>query len=193
MPHKNKEVRKEYNRIYNQTHREQIYKKHKDWVEAHKDEQKKYHFEYQKKWYKANKEKRSQQMKEYSLNHREDNVRRTQRYVSKNKQEVYAYGKRYNQTFSGGYRAYKSNAFKRFKEFQLSIEDFKKLVSEPCFYCGEKDKRRGIDRIDNSKGYLKDNSASCCSTCNYMKKTFSVEDFISHVRKIYKYKEERQT
>lgn len=69
----------------------------------------------------------------------------------------------------------------------LSLEDFSGIVATPCAYCGESEKRIGIDRIDNTKDYTKENSAPCCKTCNYMKKTMSVQDFINHIKKIFLY------
>jgi hypothetical protein len=39
-------------------------------------------------------------------------------------------------------------------------------VAAPCTYCGETIQPRGLDRIDNSKGHLRDNVLPCCATCN---------------------------
>jgi hypothetical protein len=69
-------------------------------------------------------------------------------------------------------------------EVKVSLEEFIEIVSKPCIYCGEKDERRGIDRIDNTTAYLKENSASCCKICNYMKKTMTVQEFLDHIKKI---------
>lgn len=44
----------------------------------------------------------------------------------------------------------------------------------------------GIDRVDNSKGYIKGNCVSCCSICNTMKLSLNLEDFKEHINKIYK-------
>lgn len=45
----------------------------------------------------------------------------------------------------------------------------------------------GIDRIDSSKGYTKDNSTSCCRPCNIAKSNRTVSDFIEHAKKIANY------
>ena len=152
------------------------------WTEEYK---KQYHKDYHRTWYEKNKEKRKIQLKEYAQNHKEDSVRRTQKYVAKNKKKVYAYGHGYNSTPSGEYRIYKNVATRKGKEFLLSLEDFSQIKTKSCIYCGEDKERRGIDRIDNSLGYTRENSAPCCQICNYMKKNYSVEKFISHVKKIY--------
>lgn len=147
----------------------------------------KYHREFNKVWYQKNKKKRSQQIKDYGLVHRADSVRRTQKYVAKNKDRVYAYGKEYNKTVRGGFRSYKSVATKKGNEFLLTPEDFAGIVGQCCKYCGEDSQRIGIDRIDNTKGYTIENSAPCCKTCNYMKKNHTIKDFLDHVMKIAQY------
>ncbi len=151
------------------------------WTEEYK---KQYHKDYHKVWYEKNKERRQKEIREYGLIHRADSVRRTQKYVSKNREKVVSYNKGFNQTPSGRYRFYMGAAKKRGKEFLLSPEDFSEIIVLPCVYCGD-GRKVGVDRIDNSLGYTKENSAPCCKTCNYMKKNHSVEDFLSHIKKIH--------
>lgn len=44
------------------------------------------------------------------------------------------------------------------------------IFSKPCVYCGETDWHLlGCDRIDNSKGHIKDNVVSSCLHCNMTK------------------------
>lgn len=93
-------------------------------------------------------------------------------------------------------RAYKSNARAKKLEFSLSDVAFQAFIGAPCQYCGEPPSSEhrseggdvflanGIDRIDVTRGYVTENCVSCCSTCNYMKRTLSVEVFIAHCRKI---------
>jgi hypothetical protein len=65
----------------------------------------------------------------------------------------------------------------------LSVQQIKEIIIEPCFYCGESDssKYRGIDRIDNSCGYNLHNTVPCCATCNQMKSTIDVDDFLKKI------------
>lgn len=94
------------------------------------------------------------------------------------------------------YRKYKFD--RRGFEFALTVDEFQNLVSQPCAYCGAlpalKTRKmsfggfacHGIDRVDNAKGYLKDNCVPCCAWCNRAKKELSVADFLlwaSSVRK----------
>jgi hypothetical protein len=42
----------------------------------------------------------------------------------------------------------------------------------------------GIDRKNNSLGYVSNNCVPCCSECNLMKRKMSVNQFLEHMRKI---------
>jgi hypothetical protein len=98
------------------------------------------------------------------------------------------------------YSSYKSQCKIAKKDFLLSFEEFKELVNSQCFYCGEiplkirfianKTKQKplnGIDRVNNSIGYVLSNCVSCCTICNFMKKMLTKEDFLNQVDKIYKF------
>lgn len=54
-----------------------------------------------------------------------------------------------------------------------------KRVPKGAFYI-----YNGIDRMDNDTGYTEANCIPCCGRCNWMKSTYSGEDFINHIRKI---------
>lgn len=43
----------------------------------------------------------------------------------------------------------------------------------------------GLDRINSSLAHTIDNVVSCCYTCNIMKNTLGIIEFISHIEKIY--------
>lgn len=102
------------------------------------------------------------------------------------------------------YQRYKSSAKKRNITFELSINEYKDIIKNDCYYCGsnpelKQPKRKmgdlvgvpvsynGIDRIDNNMGYLKENCVACCSKCNYMKHEMSVTSFTEHILKIVNY------
>lgn len=96
---------------------------------------------------------------------------------------------------------------KRKLDWKLSKYEFLELIYGNCNYCGEPPSRlcnpvqwsglaqktsdaawiirNGIDRVDNLKGYIKDNSVPCCTKCNLMKTNSSLEDFKEHIKKIY--------
>lgn len=93
--------------------------------------------------------------------------------------------------------SYKWAARTRGLLFDISRESFIEITSSNCFYCGSppsKIKMRdrangsytynGIDRLDSSKGYIKDNIVPCCSMCNVMKLHHDIDDFLNHIKKI---------
>jgi hypothetical protein len=94
---------------------------------------------------------------------------------------------------------YKREATKRGLEWDLSDEQFFNIVTRCCVYCGippstEYSRQsngsftyNGVDRINNEIGYRTDNVAPCCNTCNFMKRIWSKDYFLSHISKIYKH------
>ena len=143
-----------------------------------------------KKWYQANKERKLKKGREWCRKNRKRVVEIVQKYVRNNKEKVKKYLRNYEQSEIGLYRTTKYSAKKRNYEFNLSLNEFKDIVSKSCIYCNENKKRIGIDRIDNFIGYTKENSVSCCKNCNMMKKDLSKKEFLSHIEKIYKWNNE---
>ena len=82
------------------------------------------------------------------------------------------------------YNIYKKNATRRNIDFGLSKEEFYKITSEPCHYCGNIEKYNGIDRIDSNQGYILNNCVPCCEYCNKMKLDYSTKFWIEHMKKI---------
>lgn len=90
------------------------------------------------------------------------------------------------------YCEYKNNAKRRGIIFDLTAEQFKEMIAQPCHYCGgfssdyDKSSRgNGIDRKDSSKGYEIGNCVPCCSKCNFVKNTMPYDDFIDYIKRIY--------
>jgi hypothetical protein len=66
--------------------------------------------------------------------------------------------------------------------FKLSLEDFYKLVKQPCYLCrGKTSDSENLDRIDNLKGYNKENVQSCCTKCNIFKWDLELKTCIKKV------------
>lgn len=85
------------------------------------------------------------------------------------------------------YQRLYATAKARNHECNISKDEFIRIVSLPCAYCGENEKRIGIDRVNNEIGYTPENSNPCCKTCNYMKKGLTVQEFKEHIQKIHNY------
>lgn len=103
------------------------------------------------------------------------------------------------------FRSYKNDAKNKGVTFLLTEEQFFSLTSSNCKYCGiepiqvfkpshyykgyDNDRvyfYNGIDRINPQIGYEIDNVVSCCSTCNYAKRTMSVDQFLNWIYRVYK-------
>lgn len=89
-----------------------------------------------------------------------------------------------DQTIGGRYGTYKRAAKARGIEFKLTLDDFKRHWQMNCFYCGDAIKTIGLDRIDNSVGYVDGNVVPACALCNRAKLTASPEVFIEMCMKI---------
>jgi hypothetical protein len=124
--------------------------------------------EYQRKYQKSSKAKLSQKL-----------------YRDKPKNRKIQIGK--EQTIKYKYGHYRYSAKKYNRQFELTIEQFTFIISKPCSYCGEESLTRGIDRVDNSLGYIEHNSVSCCARCNRIKLTFSVKETNDHILKMLYY------
>ena len=83
----------------------------------------------------------------------------------------------------------------REKENTLTKEDFLELIQKCCFYCTylNEEEVNGIDRIDNAKGYSKENCVSACKVCNRMKHILHPVFFIEKARLIAKFQEQTLT
>lgn len=98
--------------------------------------------------------------------------------------------------FSGSvnklYYIYKRAAMKREHAFELSLTDFYELCTQSCIYCGRKPEQKlghgltdflynGLDRLDNTKGYISYNVVPCCKACNFAKGTRTYTEFIKWI------------
>lgn len=81
------------------------------------------------------------------------------------------------------YKIYQMSANKRNLAFEITVEQYTSIVETPCYYCGEEG-QMGIDRKNNSIGYLYDNCVSSCKMCNYMKNSLTIETFLGRIKHI---------
>lgn len=80
-------------------------------------------------------------------------------------------------------RQYKHSAKKRGYEWSISDADAEALFVAPCEYCGQTE-LNGIDRVDNTIGYVEGNVVSCCSTCNYAKKDMTMDKWTAWLDRV---------
>lgn len=95
-------------------------------------------------------------------------------------------------------RTYKSGAKNRGYSWELTEEEFRDLTKSDCWYTGRKPSfllsaptspdegylYNGIDRLDNTKGYTKENCVACCFPVNKAKNSTPVEEFLSLIKEI---------
>jgi hypothetical protein len=70
----------------------------------------------------------------------------------------------------------------------ITKKQFNDVSKKPCYICGKKTNdvhHNGIDRIDNYKGYVLNNIASCCGNCNYMKGNLKLSYFVYKLLRIH--------
>ena len=101
------------------------------------------------------------------------------------------------------YNSYKSRANAKNRLFELSKDQFRKITSLNCSYCGvpplqaqksgkaiywkEFYYHNGIDRIDSDKGYTIKNSQPCCSICNKAKRDLDNTEFLEWISRLIKH------
>jgi hypothetical protein len=90
----------------------------------------------------------------------------------------------------------------------LTREGWDSLVFNPCFYCGNTDRRsldgylkpterspdsnnpavvlavNGVDRTDSAVGYVSSNCVPCCQLCNLSKRSLTAGEFIRHCQRV---------
>lgn len=92
-------------------------------------------------------------------------------YARKRRLEVYPRFKLY---------AYKNSAKTKGHNWSLSDDQAFKFFSGLCYYCrieAPKGRCNGIDRSDNTKGYIEGNCVTCCTQCNDTKSDYSPVEF----------------
>ncbi len=88
--------------------------------------------------------------------------------------------RKYSSSLEVRFRHSQRVAKRRKINWDLSFEIYIDICNKPCFYCNNKVGEPvvnglGLDRIDNSLGYTKDNILPCCGICNNIRgETLSV-------------------
>ncbi len=182
-------TRQEYQRHWREDNKEKVKEYQKEYQQKNRERIKEQVSKYGKKRYQENREKKDAQNKEWGEN--PDNRKKRAGYVKKyednNKEKVAKHNSEYGKSLAGYYRRYKYRANRAGYELTITLEDFKEITDNPCTYCGGDEQQRGVDRVDNTIGYIKSNCVSCCGICNMMKMKLSVKEFLDHIKKIYKH------
>lgn len=142
-------------------------------------------------WRNNNLKKRKIYEKDYAKNHKKDKQEYDKQYSIENADKIRRYNKLQRLlVLENRFAIWKAGAKQRGIEWTLNIENLKELPLI-CHYTNdqltlepEKTNTISIDRVDNTKGYHKNNIVLCCLSVNYMKQSLDVNTFISLCKKI---------
>lgn len=104
------------------------------------------------------------------------------------------------------FATYRCSAEKRGLEFAITKEDARGITKQNCFYCDKPPiiyyrenavinggyLYNGMDRRNNTMGYVLNNVVPCCKFCNWMKNALTEEDFLSHCSSIVDYQNRKR-
>lgn len=100
--------------------------------------------------------------------------------------------------------SYQRAAEKRGYGWKLTKQEFYDLTQKPCTYCGSSPQQEhnpgnsapfvynGIDRIDNTQGYVRENCCPCCGVCNQMKLDMELSAFREHLSRMTRHMQIRE-
>lgn len=81
---------------------------------------------------------------------------------------------------AGRFSSVSTLARRQDKEWTLIEQEWREIISKPCFYCELENNVQsgsGLDRLDNDRGYVPGNIVSCCRECNTARNSnFSPEE-----------------
>lgn len=103
--------------------------------------------------------------------------KRQAQYQRENPEKIKQRRERYEKTPENRYRKYKKGARRRGIAFSLSFDEFMEFWQKPCVYCNGQIETIGLDRVNNSLGYIMSNVFPCCSKCNYLKSGKTLDEF----------------
>lgn len=144
-----------------------------------------------KRWYAANRERCISNSAEWHRTHKAQAREYSKRYKEKNREAIRKRQSEYNgrpetkarvnqwwKSPKGIATHYRNAAKIRGIEWALPHGLAIDLATDHCFYCGAAPApTSGIDRVDNTKGYLEDNVVAACRHCNRAKLERSRDDF----------------
>ncbi|AGE51590.1 hypothetical protein PBCVCvsA1_541L [Paramecium bursaria Chlorella virus CvsA1] len=142
--------------------------------------------EKKRRQYAENSEKiNEQQRKKYAEN--PEKFKERDRKREKDPEKFREYERKFRATIHGKFESIKRSAIRRNIPFELTEDFVGTMTDEPCFYCGQQTTgilRNGIDRLDNTVGYVEDNCVSCCGTCNKMKQCLDALTFVERCSQV---------
>lgn len=115
------------------------------------------------------------------------NAENAQNWRDNNPEKVLQNNENKKNSLSLQYGVYQRTAELKNLIFELSLETFCEIVQQNCHYCGEFSENKtfnGIDRKDQTKGYVLDNCVPSCQMCNMIKNTLNEDKFLQKIEHI---------
>jgi len=114
------------------------------------------------------------------------NAEQSKKWREANPEKVKEINQERNENIVYHYSNYKRSALSKRLDFEISEDHFMIMVKQPCYYCGIiQDKGyNGIDRLDSTQHYVKENCVSCCEMCNMMKGSLGPNIFVHRAEHI---------
>ena len=100
----------------------------------------------------------------------------------------------YRRSPKGRYITAKAQAKRRGWVFEIPLTQFTELVSLPCHYCHGplNPTSTGLDRVDNSVGYIPSNVVPCCRACNCIKgKYLTYNEAVVALKAVHEYRSKK--
>ena len=114
------------------------------------------------------------------------NAEQAKKWRDANPEKVKEINQDRNENIEYHYTTYKRSAQTKRLDFTIPEKDFMTMVKNPCYYCGIIQEKgfNGIDRVDSTRHYVKENCVSCCEMCNMMKGSLGSNVFVRRVEHI---------
>jgi len=112
----------------------------------------------------------------YGKNNREKARTASANWYKKNPKKV----RKTRTSFVSRWNILHTSAKKRGLKVKISFERYCELITRCCHYCNrsiENETGGGLDRVDNSFGYVEENVTTCCKYCNKAKGNLSQNEF----------------
>ena len=96
-----------------------------------------------------------------------------------------------NERIETKYKLLKRTAANQNREMTISFSEFVAIRALPCNYCGVTELSStgyGLDRKDNSVGYILSNVVPCCRVCNVAKNNQTFEEFAAWIQRLINYR-----
>lgn len=159
------------------------------WFDNNADHVKEYRAKYSRE--------HAEEKRAYNQKHKEYFKQKRKEYESQNVEKMREQRRRDRHKLNARYLKYKLGAEERNLSFELTLDDFDRITSHPCFYCGELSEDEfghkfvGIDRVNSDEGYVIANVIPCCAICNRMKSNYTMYDWLKKLKQIVTHLEEQ--